>query len=204
MANPYARNTPSGQREYDNESYNTPAPRNTLFYENTAEKTELPPNPPPHSISPEPYNPYPRTEEVRPYGDSSQNNIPASRGNLYAPQDANPSQSSFYPLNPSQSYQDGYQNSTGAYSGPYQETMLNAPTPPLPKKRTLLSTLFNGDQRFAWFCWVISIVQVGVFVGELIRNASVMKTPIQIQPTFNPLIGPSSYVLPRSQCQESC
>jgi len=196
MANPYARNSPPGQREYGDESYNPPPPRHNLFYENTAKNTGLPPRPPPHSISPEPYNPYPRTEEVRPYSDYSQNNLPASRGNLFAPQDANPSQSSIYPLNPSQSYQDEYQKSTDAYSGPYQETMLNAPTPPPPKKRTLFSTLFNGDQRFALFCWGISIVQVGVFVGELIRNAMVMKTPIQIQPTFNPLIGPSSYVRP--------
>jgi hypothetical protein len=76
------------------------------------------------------------------------------------------------------------------------EANLNAPTPPPPKRRSLFSRLFNGDQKFAWFCWIVSIIQIGVFVGELIKNATVMKSPIQIQPTFNPLIGPSSYVVP--------
>jgi hypothetical protein len=82
------------------------------------------------------------------------------------------------------------------YPFPSDTGYANAPSPPPPKKRSLFSRLFNGDQRFAYFCWIISIIQVGVFIGELVKNAIAMHTPIEIQPTFNPLIGPSSYVSP--------
>ena len=68
------------------------------------------------------------------------------------------------------------------------------PPPPPATPRTLFSRLFNGDQKYAFFCWIISIIQIGVFIGELIKNAQETKTPIEIQPTFNPLIGPSSEV----------
>src|SRR5579862_3800716 len=142
------------------------------------------PAPPPHSQPPETYNAYPRTDDKSAYIDYS------------TPYTSNP-----YPQDPSQpiSYQrQSYQDSLGkpAYPDTYAETGGNPPTPPPPKRRTLFSRIFNGDQKFAFFCWTISIIQIGVFVGELIKNAIVQHTPIQIQPTFNPLIGPSSYAPP--------
>lgn len=102
------------------------------------------------------------------------------------------------PYSPANSYTDNpavqkppsaggdYAYAEGAYR--------NAPSPPPPRKRTWFSRMFNGEQRFAYFCWTISIVQVGVFIGELVRNAMAMGSPIEVQPVFNPLIGPSSYV----------
>ncbi|KAK5167503.1 uncharacterized protein LTR77_007202 [Saxophila tyrrhenica] len=47
-------------------------------------------------------------------------------------------------------------------------------------------------------CWVVyflTVVQIGVFVGEIIKNAILTNTPIEIHPSFNPMIGPSPYVL---------
>lgn len=52
---------------------------------------------------------------------------------------------------------------------------------------------FSG--RITWVVYILSIVQIGVFVGELIQNATLTKSPIQTKPQFNIMIGPSPYVL---------
>jgi hypothetical protein len=161
-------------------------------------------SPPPTS----PFNPYSRTEDTQPYSDYNpgvQSGKPdanpyssPSQPTITPYEDRKVSDQAFQPLYPSQSYQDNYMKPQDSYS-PYVERRDRNPSPPLlpqPKKRTFFSRLFNGDQKRAYFCLIVSIIQIGVFVGELIKNAAVMKTPIQIHPTFNPLIGPSSYVLP--------
>jgi membrane associated rhomboid family serine protease len=50
-------------------------------------------------------------------------------------------------------------------------------------------------RRWPWFIWFISIVEIIVFIAELGRSWSLTGSPIQIKPSFNPLIGPSAYVL---------
>jgi hypothetical protein len=117
-----------------------------------------------------PYNPYARTEDVHPYQDST-TYLPTT--SQYAPRES---------------------TSHRPETFVYPEVGANATTPPPPKVRSLASRIFDGEQRFAYFCWLISIIQIGVFIGELVRNAMAMKSPIEIQPIFNPLIGPSSYV----------
>lgn len=52
---------------------------------------------------------------------------------------------------------------------------------------------FSG--RVTWICYIFTIVQCGVFVGELIKNGVLTGTPIAIKPRFNIMIGPSPYVL---------
>jgi hypothetical protein len=177
-----------------------PSSRHDLFYDNS--------NPPRIDVTfpSSPLNPYDQTEESRPDKDTTTPPLPT-----YPPSkiESSPfsdpkqppygdtrsrSELNFEPLHPSQAYQDNYMTSTNSFTSPYIEQGGQAPSPPPPKERTVFSRLFNGDQRFAYFCWTISIIQIGVFIGELIRNAQAMKTPIEIQPTFNPLIGPSTYV----------
>ena|SRR5579859_954782 len=191
MANPYPRSNLPAPGNTDYEAYRpNPSPiqdLNVPSYSRTdPSNTSIP-------QQTDPYNPYPRTEDTRrPYNDywSSTSNTPGPN-TPYSDDVPKP----FEPLHPSQTYQDQYSKAPEPY--PYVETNINAPTPPPhPKQRTVFSRLFNGDQKFAYFCWGIAIVQIGVFVGELIKNAIVQHTPIQIQPTFNPLIGPSSYVAP--------
>lgn len=46
-----------------------------------------------------------------------------------------------------------------------------------------------------WVVYILSVVQLCVFVAELIKMGVLTGSPIQTQPTFNPMIGPSSYVL---------
>jgi membrane associated rhomboid family serine protease len=50
-------------------------------------------------------------------------------------------------------------------------------------------------RHWPWFIWFISIVEILVFIAELGQSWSLTGSPIQIKPSFNPLIGPSSYVL---------
>lgn len=52
---------------------------------------------------------------------------------------------------------------------------------------------FSG--RITWVVYILTTVQIGVFVGELIKNGMLTGTPIQTKPNFNIMIGPSPYVL---------
>jgi membrane associated rhomboid family serine protease len=58
-----------------------------------------------------------------------------------------------------------------------------------------LKTCFNQWRERPLFIWFISIIQIVVFIAELGISWSLTGTPIQIKPSFNPLIGPSVYVL---------
>lgn len=48
---------------------------------------------------------------------------------------------------------------------------------------------------FPIFVYLFSVIQIAVFIGELVKAAQLTGSPIQTQPSFNPMIGPSSYVL---------
>ncbi|KZM24204.1 Protein S-acyltransferase [Ascochyta rabiei] len=52
---------------------------------------------------------------------------------------------------------------------------------------------FSG--RITWVVYTLTVVQIGVFVGELIKNGILTGSPIQTKPNFNIMIGPSPYVL---------
>lgn len=46
-----------------------------------------------------------------------------------------------------------------------------------------------------WIVYILTIIQVAIFVAELIKNTKLTHSPIEIHPQFNPMIGPSPYVL---------
>ncbi|KAL1302416.1 hypothetical protein AAFC00_002810 [Neodothiora populina] len=52
---------------------------------------------------------------------------------------------------------------------------------------------FSG--RITWVCYTLSLIQLCVFIAEMVKNAILTKSPIEIHPQFNPMIGPSPYVL---------
>ena len=60
-------------------------------------------------------------------------------------------------------------------------------------KFSLLKSSKGG--RRPWFCYLMAVIQISVFIAELARNAVLTKTPIAIKPQFNPMIGPSVHVL---------
>ncbi|QDS76185.1 hypothetical protein FKW77_008116 [Venturia effusa] len=53
--------------------------------------------------------------------------------------------------------------------------------------------LFTG--RITWAVFVLTGVQLVMFIVEIVRNAQLTGSPIEIKPSFNPMIGPSPYVL---------
>ncbi|PWW79660.1 rhomboid-domain-containing protein [Tuber magnatum] len=62
-------------------------------------------------------------------------------------------------------------------------------------KKGNFSLLRSNKGRRPWFCYLMAVIQISVFIGELARNAVLTKTPIAIKPQFNPMIGPSVHVL---------
>ncbi|KAF2759186.1 rhomboid-domain-containing protein [Pseudovirgaria hyperparasitica] len=52
---------------------------------------------------------------------------------------------------------------------------------------------FTG--KITYVCFTLTLVQIGVFIGALIKNAVATGTPIMIKPSFNFMIGPSPWTL---------
>ncbi|GJN85970.1 hypothetical protein PLIIFM63780_009546 [Purpureocillium lilacinum] len=56
--------------------------------------------------------------------------------------------------------------------------------------------MFGADRkRIPWITYIFTIAQVGVFIGEVIKNGILTGSPIMIKPQFNPMIGPSTQVM---------
>ncbi|KAK2776975.1 hypothetical protein FQN53_002441 [Emmonsiellopsis sp. PD_33] len=49
-------------------------------------------------------------------------------------------------------------------------------------------------KKIPWFTYLMTTIQVAVFIAEIVRNAQLTGSPIMIHPQFNPMIGPSPYV----------
>ncbi|KAH9223189.1 hypothetical protein DL95DRAFT_325219 [Leptodontidium sp. 2 PMI_412] len=64
------------------------------------------------------------------------------------------------------------------------------------RKKNRISGMFkNRKSRIPWITYILTAVQVGVFIGEIAKNGILTGSPIEIKPNFNPMIGPSPYVL---------
>jgi hypothetical protein len=61
-------------------------------------------------------------------------------------------------------------------------------TLPIGERRRTVTPL----RKRAWFCYIITGIQIAVFCGELGRNFQLQGTPISVKPYFNPMIGPST------------
>ncbi|KAK0754951.1 hypothetical protein B0T18DRAFT_49412 [Schizothecium vesticola] len=57
-----------------------------------------------------------------------------------------------------------------------------------------LGMLGSSDKKIPWVVYLFTVIQVAVFVGELVKNGTATGSPIQTSP-FNPMIGPSPYIL---------
>ncbi|CAF3438495.1 unnamed protein product [Rotaria sp. Silwood2] len=53
----------------------------------------------------------------------------------------------------------------------------------------------NEKQRRPWFIWIMSIIQLCVFIFEIIYNSLLTTRPIETNLSLNPLFGPNPYVL---------
>ncbi|UJR20339.1 hypothetical protein I4U23_023470 [Adineta vaga] len=63
------------------------------------------------------------------------------------------------------------------------------------KKNHKLKTWLILLRQKPVFIWIISIIQIIVFIGELGRNWALTGSPIEIKPSFNLGLGPSLFVL---------
>jgi len=50
-------------------------------------------------------------------------------------------------------------------------------------------------KKIPWVTYLLTTIDLAVFIAELVRMGQLTGTPIEIHPDFNPLIGPSPYVL---------
>ncbi|CAK7233407.1 hypothetical protein SBRCBS47491_008599 [Sporothrix bragantina] len=53
----------------------------------------------------------------------------------------------------------------------------------------------NNRKRIPFVVYIFTIAQIAVFIGEIVKNGILTGSPIMIHPSFNPMIGPSTYVL---------
>ncbi|KAI9838203.1 MAG: hypothetical protein M1838_004656 [Thelocarpon superellum] len=96
----------------------------------------------------------------------------------------------------------GYSTSAKASPRGYQsgDEHGGSPTPDYelgPKARAInrIAGIFHRTGRTPWFVYIMTLIQVTVFVAELANNSSITGSPIAIHPSFNPMIGPSNRVL---------
>ncbi|KKA27388.1 hypothetical protein TD95_000498 [Thielaviopsis punctulata] len=58
-----------------------------------------------------------------------------------------------------------------------------------------LGMMGANSKRFPFLVYTFSIIQIAVFIGELVKNGVLTGSPIMTKPSFNPMIGPSTWVL---------
>ncbi|KAH3200391.1 rhomboidmembrane protein [Aspergillus fumigatus] len=64
--------------------------------------------------------------------------------------------------------------------------------PPVAVTRRQKKGIFK--KKIAWVTYTLTLAQVIVFIVELVKNAQLTGSPIELHPQFNPMIGPSPYV----------
>ncbi|OLN84462.1 putative rhomboid protein [Colletotrichum chlorophyti] len=56
--------------------------------------------------------------------------------------------------------------------------------------------MFGANRKgIPWVVYIFTLVQVAVFIAEIVKNAQLTGSPIMTKPSFNPMIGPSTYVM---------
>ncbi|KAM7223442.1 putative rhomboid family membrane protein [Rhypophila decipiens] len=58
-----------------------------------------------------------------------------------------------------------------------------------------LGMLGSNSKKIPFVVYTFTIIQIAVFIAEIVKNATLTGSPIMTRPQFNPMIGPSTYVL---------
>lgn len=58
-----------------------------------------------------------------------------------------------------------------------------------------LTSVENEQEPRPWFIWIISLIQLCIFIGELTYYGVLMGSPIETNFSLNPLFGPGAYFL---------
>lgn len=87
----------------------------------------------------------------------------------------------------------------GSHNGRHYDDRYDHELPPVPhQKSSSYAKRMRRKMKWRkqpWFVWFISTVQIAVFMAELAKMGILTGSPIETQPTFNPMIGPSPYVM---------
>ncbi|KAK0619328.1 hypothetical protein B0T14DRAFT_519081 [Immersiella caudata] len=80
-----------------------------------------------------------------------------------------------------------------------QDHVYDAPQRKKSRKRRVrfgeLGMLGSNQKRIPWVVYMLTVIQVAVFIGEIVKNSIATGSPIATQPQFNPMIGPSNIIL---------
>ena len=157
---------------------------------------------PPHITSPS------QDTSYRPYADRSQQSTPspyyASGGGGREPEPNIYSDDIPLRQHPSKGSSDMLRDPL-----PYDPAIIDRPTQNAARRRRKQGIFGHG--KIPWAVYTLTLIQVCVFIAELAKNGKICalyvlgldltcsgvltKTPIEIHPSFNPMIGPSPYVL---------
>lgn len=159
---------------------------------------------PKYEPSPAPYLAYnPSSSSLPPYSQSTMNHTfggdepPDSR--YYGPPAPAPpakdNDAEAYPLQPSKLNTNGSGLSQqNTQYPPSPESRVEAQLLPEPRrKKKQEDGWFKG--KIPWVVYVVTLAQLTTFVVEIIKNSITTGSPIMIHPQFNPMIGPSTYML---------
>ncbi|EPS44753.1 hypothetical protein H072_1280 [Dactylellina haptotyla CBS 200.50] len=78
---------------------------------------------------------------------------------------------------------------------PMNSATLPQPVPPMREKGRQGFWARRRAKKIPFFCYIVSLIDIAVFIAEIVKNAQLTGSPIQTKPTFNPMIGPSPYVM---------
>ncbi|WEW61230.1 rhomboid superfamily protein [Emydomyces testavorans] len=137
------------------------------------------------SSSPQPYsNPYQHSQYTLP----SDHDISSGGGKYHSNEYADD-----IPLKPNASHPERSEwEDVETQYGPAQHAQ-----PTLPRNPSTARSKRKRRSRFKripWVVYITSIIQVAVFIAEIVKYAQLTGSPIMIRPQFNPMIGPSPYV----------
>ncbi|KAK0652884.1 hypothetical protein B0T16DRAFT_323467 [Cercophora newfieldiana] len=90
-------------------------------------------------------------------------------------------------------------NGNGIKDTEMQDHVYEAPQRKKSRKRRVrfgeLGMLGSNQKRIPWVVYTLTLIQVAVFIGEIVKNSIATGIPIATQPQFNPMIGPQSTIL---------
>ncbi|KAL8999829.1 MAG: hypothetical protein Q9169_001369 [Polycauliona sp. 2 TL-2023] len=189
-----------------NDYYNTSDPPQTHKRRSDAPLPPVPDYELPHKLNQKPSSPSPFTTPFddptyRPYGQESQHSLSSEHAYYGAggappkPYDPSP-YSEDIPLqnHPSKqhpapfAYDHHRQDNEAAYAARIEGQQRAGHD-----RRRQKKGWFSG--KIPWVVYTFTVIQVVVFIAEIARNAVLTGSPIEIHPSFNPMIGPSPYVL---------
>ncbi|KAI5292250.1 hypothetical protein KEM52_006510 [Ascosphaera acerosa] len=88
----------------------------------------------------------------------------------------------------------------GGYASMNTQYMPAPPLPPQPPPVAMRGPppqqggFFSFKRKTPWFVYLVTTIQLIVFIVELVKSSKLTGSPVMVHPQFSPMIGPSPYV----------